>query len=83
LPFFLVETLSFFLLSKQLINFAKMISKKQNSANKTKAVKKTAAIVSSSVGNYEKHPFFVKKAAAAKELLQRVGLPKQLQKGHA
>jgi hypothetical protein len=29
------------------------------------------------VGNYEKHPFFVKKANDAKELLQLVGLPKK------
>ena len=34
--------------------------------------------ISNSVGNYEKHPFFVKKAAAVKDLLLQVGLPKQL-----
>jgi len=27
------------------------------------------------VGNYEKHPFFVKKNNAAKEVLVKVGLP--------
>ena len=30
------------------------------------------------VGNYEKHPFFIKKAAAAKAFLHKVGLPNQL-----
>ena len=42
--------------------------------------KKTLAIVDPKVGNYEKHPFFVKKANAAKALLKEVGLPKQLAK---
>ena len=32
--------------------------------------------VSDDVGNYEKHPFFVKKANAAKAFLKKVGLPK-------
>jgi hypothetical protein len=36
--------------------------------------------VSNEVGNYEKHPFFVRKAAAAKQLLIKVGLPKELAK---
>ena len=40
--------------------------------------KKTSAVIDSKVGNYEKHPFFVKKANAAKALLKAVGLPKQL-----
>ncbi len=31
--------------------------------------------ISDEVGNYEKHPFFVKKANDMKELLERVGLP--------
>ncbi len=38
----------------------------------------TFAIVSEDVGNYETHPFFVKKAKAAKEHLRKVGLPKEL-----
>jgi hypothetical protein len=42
--------------------------------------KKPLAVVDSKVGNYEKHPFFVKKANAAKALLKAVGLPKQLAK---
>jgi hypothetical protein len=45
---------------------------------KEKASKMTSAIVSDSVGNYEKHPFFIKKTAAAKALLLKVGLPKEL-----
>jgi hypothetical protein len=44
-------------------------------ARKSTAKKKIKAVVSEAVGNYEKHPFFVKKANAAKELLQKVGLP--------
>ena len=46
--------------------------------NKSKAKgKKHNAVIESKVGNYEKHPFFVKKANAAKTLLKAVGLPKQ------
>ncbi len=37
--------------------------------------KKGGATVSDKVGNYEKHPFFVKKKAAAKAFLKKVGLP--------
>ena len=33
-------------------------------------------VVSEEVGNYEKHPFFVKKANEMKELLKKVGVPK-------
>ena len=47
--------------------------------SKTKT-KKANAVIDSNVGNYEKHPFFVKKANAAKALLKAVGLPKQLAK---
>jgi hypothetical protein len=42
--------------------------------------KKTFAVVDPKVGNYENHPFFVKKAKASKALLKAVGLPKQLAK---
>ena len=42
--------------------------------------KKAFAVVDIEVGNYEKHPFFVKKAKAAKALLKAVGLPGQLAK---
>ena len=43
-----------------------------------KPSKKIGAIVSASVGNYETHPFFVKKAKKAKAYLKAAGLPKQL-----
>jgi len=42
------------------------------------AQKKAVNIVSETVGNYEKHPFFIKKANAAKALLKLIGLPKSL-----
>jgi hypothetical protein len=44
---------------------------------KTRQAKKTKATVDPNVGSYEKHPFFVKKANAAKALLKEVGLPKK------
>jgi hypothetical protein len=34
--------------------------------------------VDRNVGNYEKHPFFVKKANKAKALLKEAGLPKNI-----
>ena len=51
--------------------------------NKKKPTKKAATkaaviTVSDTVGNYEKHPFFVKKTNAAKSFLSKVGLPEQL-----
>jgi hypothetical protein len=49
-------------------------NKKSHSATKSKPT----TTVSKSVGNYERHPFFVKKAAGVKALLLEVGLPKQL-----
>lgn len=53
-------------------------------ANKQKkrvrAIKGKAAIVSSTIGNYEKHPFFVKKREQAKAFLKKVGLPPVLAK---
>jgi hypothetical protein len=54
-------------------------NKKGEKKEQTKTAKK-GAVVSEVVGNYEKHPFFVKKALAAKELLLKVGLPKQMAK---
>jgi hypothetical protein len=42
--------------------------------------KKTPGKVDKSVGNYEKHPFFIKKANEAKTLLKKVGLPKKTTK---
>ncbi len=50
----------------------KKLTKKETSA------KNISALVTDSVGNYGKHPFFVKKTAAAKSLITKVGLPKEL-----
>jgi len=47
---------------------------------KTNTKKKTIAIIDPKVGNYEKHPFFVKKANEAKALIKAVGLPKKTAK---
>lgn len=43
--------------------------------NKKSLGKKGTAVVDGSVGNYEKHPFFIKKAAEAKAILKEVGVP--------
>lgn len=48
--------------------------------NKKPLNKKTLAVVDPKVGNYEKHPFFVKKANEARALLKTTGLPKKLSK---
>jgi len=45
-----------------------------------KSPEKKQAIFDSAVGNYEKHPFFVKKANEAKELLKAVGIPGKIAK---
>ena len=55
-----------------------MLQQKNTAMKKTS--KKQGAIVSEKVGNYEKHPFFVKNALTARTFLQRVGLPEQLTK---
>jgi hypothetical protein len=52
--------------------------KKKN--NKQSTGKKTFAVIDTKVGNYEKHPFFIKKANEAKALLKAVGLPKKTAK---
>lgn len=44
---------------------------------KNRRSKKLSAVIDSKVGNYEKHPFFVKKANEAKAILKKVGLPKK------
>ena len=49
-------------------------------SKKGAAKKKPTTTVSGSVGNYDKHPFYIKKAAEVKALLLEVGLPKQLSK---
>lgn len=60
-----------------------MSLKAKKASIKEQASKKSGAVVGKSVGNYEKHPFFIKKVAAAKALLLEVGLPKQLSKKSA
>jgi hypothetical protein len=61
-----------------------MSLKDKNISKKGTSTKKSSAVVTDSVGSYEKHPFFIKKAVAAKTLLLKVGLPKQLtKKAHA
>ena len=56
-----------------------MNSKGKNSTTSSKA-HRSFAIVSDTIGSYGKHPFFIKKAATAKAVLHKVGLPKQLVK---
>jgi hypothetical protein len=48
---------------------------KQNSSTK-----EVLGVVDPKVGNYEKHPFFVKKANEARALVKGVGLPKKTAK---
>lgn len=57
-----------------------MSLKNKNISKKETSTKKINAMITDSIGNYEKHPFFIKKATAAKTLLLKVGLPKQLTK---
>lgn len=47
---------------------------------RTVTEKKHAVIIDPKVGNYEKHPFFVKKANEAKALIKATGLPKKTAK---
>jgi hypothetical protein len=48
---------------------------------KTKAlIKAPDFTIDPNIPSYENHPFFIKKAKEAKELLDRVGLPKELTK---
>jgi hypothetical protein len=54
----------------------KKSAKRTISGKRTVTEQTTYAIVSDKVGNYANDPYFVKKANAAKELLERVGLPK-------
>jgi hypothetical protein len=57
------------------------MSLKKKSSKKA-AISKTSAIISDKVGNYEHHPFFVKKAEKAKAFLNANGLPKGLSGKH-
>ena len=48
--------------------------------NKKTPNKKLLGVIDPKVGNYEKHPFFVKKANEAKALIKKVGMPKKFGK---
>lgn len=48
-----------------------------SSKNKKHKFQKGSAFVDGSIGNYQKQPFFVKKANEAKAILKDVGLPKR------
>ena len=50
----------------------------KNNGHNTSTNKRNPPKVSTEVGNYEKHPFFVKKLNKAIELIEKVGLPKVL-----
>jgi len=45
--------------------------------NKKTTRKKIYGIIDPTVGNYEKHPYFVKKANEVKALIEKVGLPEE------
>lgn len=71
-------------LSKEVIRkLASHFKMNQEAFNRPYALSETgkkSARSPNKAGNYEKHPFFVKKANEAKALLKEVGLPKQLAK---
>lgn len=48
--------------------------------NKRTGKKKLLGTIDPNVGNYEKHPFFVKKANEARKILKAAGLPPKLAK---
>jgi len=64
------------------------VANKNKKTAKRKAVSKPRKVaseerspyitVSDTVGNYENHPFFVKKAKEAKEFLKKAGIPKYI-----
>jgi hypothetical protein len=55
-----------------------MATKNRNSTLSTAKGIKGKVTVNKNMPHYDQHPFFVKKAEDAKELLSKVGLPKQL-----
>jgi hypothetical protein len=57
-----------------------MALKDKNYSGIATLAEKGNVVVSEEVGNYEKHPFFVKKAKNAKNLLEKVGLPKMVKR---
>ena len=57
-----------------------MNTKTTNSKTKTSLHTQFRMQSNDVVGSYEKHPFFVKKVASAKVIINSTGLPKQLNK---
>ncbi len=57
-----------------------MSTRNKKKSNIVEDAKNQAPTIDNSIANYEAHPFFVKKTSAAKALLSKVGIPKQLQK---
>ena len=49
---------------------------------KKSAIAQTNAIVSDKVGNYENHPFVIKKAERAKAFIEAHGIPKEFEQKH-
>jgi hypothetical protein len=47
--------------------------------SKKSAIAKTSAIISDQVGNYQQHPFFVRKAEKAKAFVEAHGIPKEFE----
>jgi hypothetical protein len=59
------------------INFA-IMAKKQKKQKRHTSADQPQIIVDPALSSFEGHPFFEKKAADSKALLDKVGLPKQL-----
>ncbi len=55
-----------------------MATKNRNNTLSTVKGIKGKVTVNKNMPQYDQHPFFVKKAEDAKDLLSKVGLPKQL-----
>ena len=53
---------------------------KTTKRHKTSEKSEQSPVLIEYIGNFEKHPFFVKKLKKAKEFINRVGLPKELTK---
>jgi len=56
---------------------------KRKQVRKSSAKSQKPPVITNAVGNYEKHPFFVKKVNEAKEFLAHAGVPKQFVKKEA
>ena len=63
------------------LNLSMELNKKNSKASLTPQQKKLE--ISGFVGSYEKHPFFIKKVNIAKDILNKVGLPKEFLVKHS